>query len=462
MAGSDAELTAALRAYALRSLETLRVSEWTLPPIHLRDWGWQPREQSFFVYQSSENTPIPLLPPDAGLLHGLPEFAACLEALRAHPVIGERLDTLVGSAISAARLEAEHIPDNVLYAMLRDQTDLEFHEPSFDRAADELIAWLTRSESVHTTVAPLSGVIAESTPIVLEPGIEIDVMSDAEVIDCLTTGILGGVGSMGHSQVGPRIALRIRESLPLAIGDEHPDRNDSQKPQAAWERWRALGEAVVFALRLLKSGIVSSPGFVSKGDAYRGMRGGSFTPSITPRHSVFESYRLNTSDSAALIALWSQMRSPRVRPSGPLDTAIRRFGFAGERARTEDQIIDLMIAAEALFLPGEDRGESAHKLSLRAGLLLGDGEHSAQDVATLMRRAYDARSRLAHGARLKPLKLPDGSPATLPEYVEIVGDYMRQALRQLIEAAAESRPSPVDDWDSFTFDRLSRRADQSK
>src|SRR5829696_1954580 len=37
--------------------------------------------------------------------------------------------------------------------------------------------------------------------------------------------------------------------------------------------------------------------------------------------------------------------------------------------RPEDQIIDLMIAAEAVFLPGE-QGESAHKLSLRAGLLL--------------------------------------------------------------------------------------------
>jgi hypothetical protein len=89
-------------------------------------------------------------------------------------------------------------------------------------------------------------------------------------------------------------------------------------------------------------------------------------------------------------------------------------------------------------------------------LLLADKDQSARHVATIMKRAYDARSKLAHGATLKPLKLPDGTPATLAEYVEIVGGYMRTALRMLIEAAAEGEPSPLDDWDAFTFGRLSR------
>jgi hypothetical protein len=36
-------------------------------------------------------------------------------------------------------------------------------------------------------------------------------------------------------------------------------------------------------------------------------------------------------------------------------TALRRFGFAAERSRPEDRIIDLMIAAEALFLRGGEQ-----------------------------------------------------------------------------------------------------------
>jgi hypothetical protein len=453
MTDADRDLKTALRRYAERAIETLREAGWSLPPKHSRDWGWRAAEDGFFVYRPMESA-SELLPYDLRSLHEGPEFAACLDALRAHPVIRERLDTLVGSLFSASRLEAERIPDRVLYRMLRASVELRFSDSDFDAAADELIAWLSRDKAVYTTVAPLSGVTADATPIGLEEGIEIDVMSDEEVINCLTTGIFTGFGSMEHMQVGPRIALRVRQRFDLIVGERE---FDADQLQTYWERWRDLGESVVFALRLLKPGNVSSPGFVSRGDEHPGGHGGSFTPSSTPRHTVFESYRLEASDGADLIALWSQMNNRRVKKSSPLDTAIRRFGFAGERTRPEDQIIDLMIAAEALFLPGEDRGESAHKLSLRAGLLLADKDQSARHIATVMKRAYDARSKLAHGTTLKPLRLPDETPATLAEYVAIVSGYMRTAVRTLVEAKAEGRKSPLDNWDDFTFDRLKRK-----
>jgi hypothetical protein len=45
--------------------------------------------------------------------------------------------------------------------------------------------------------------------------------------------------------------------------------------------------------------------------------------------------------------------------------------FAGERSRPEDQIIDLTIASEAVFLAGEQQ-ESAKKLALRSAVFLRD------------------------------------------------------------------------------------------
>ena len=71
-----------------------------------------------------------------------------------------------------------------------------------------------------------------------------------------------------------------------------------------------------------------------------------------------------------------------------------------------------------------------------------------------MKRAYSARSNLAHGEEAPDLKLPDGSPATLDDYVEIAADYMRKSLRWLISRAAASESSPISDWDEFTFSRL--------
>lgn len=256
---------------------------------------------------------------------------------------------------------------------------------------------------------------------------------------------------MGYAGVGPRIAVRIRDSLPLRVGDDEasPDTAD-----ATFERWRTTTETVVYALRILKPGTVSSPGHLSSGEYLREGRGGTFTPSATPRHTLFESYRLEPTDAMSLRELWNQMNDDRVAHRKALATAIRRFGFAGERSRAEDQIIDLMVAAEALFLPGE-RGESRHKLSLRAALLLEDATHRARDIAIVMRRAYQARDQLAHGEEVPRMALPDGAETTLEAYVDKVAGYMRRALRHVIGLVAEGNPSPIDDWDAFTFERLS-------
>jgi hypothetical protein len=53
------------------------------------------------------------------------------------------------------------------------------------------------------------------------------------------------------------------------------------------------------------------------------------------------------------------------------------------------------------------------------------------------------------------MKWPDGSGASLDGYVNVVSGYMREALKGLIASVAAGDPSPLDDWDRFTFDRFS-------
>ena len=118
----------------------------------------------------------------------------------------------------------------------------------------------------------------------------------------------------------------------------------------------------------------------------------------------------------------------------------------------------LIIAAEAIFLEPSERDELAYRLSLRAALLLEDATRPACDVATIMRLAYNARSAVAHGGSAPRMKWPDGSEATLDEYVSVVSDYMRDALKGLIASVAAGERSPLDGdygWYRFTFDRFS-------
>jgi Apea-like HEPN len=124
---------------------------------------------------------------------------------------------------------------------------------------------------------------------------------------------------------------------------------------------------------------------------------------------VLGTYDLPSSEGSAFIELWQSLASPRVTKRKPLTTALRRLTFAGERSRPEDQIIDLMIAAEAVFLAGE-MTESANKLALRSAVFLRNDSRSVREVFRHMKRGYNARSRLAHGGG----RSPNSSSPTAP------------------------------------------------
>jgi hypothetical protein len=156
----------------------------------------------------------------------------------------------------------------------------------------------------------------------------------------------------------------------------------------------------------------------------------------------------------ALIELWRCLASPRVVNRKPLTTALRRLAFAGERSRPEDQIIDLTIASEAVFLAGEQQ-ESAKKLALRGAVFLRDDSRPVHEVFRHMKRGYNARSTLANGGHIDELKFADGTPAILAEYVDRISDYMRVARQSLARSAANEESLPTSDWDRYILDALS-------
>jgi hypothetical protein len=70
----------------------------------------------------------------------------------------------------------------------------------------------------------------------------------------------------------------------------------------------------------------------------------------------------------------------RAMSTAVLANAVRRFSYACERDRPDDRLVDLMIAAESLFLGGEsgpgNRGELSYRLSLRAAFFIDSRDYS--------------------------------------------------------------------------------------
>src|SRR5947209_14007439 len=95
-----------------------------------------------------------------------------------------------------------------------------------------------------------------------------------------------------------------------------------------------------------------------------------------------------------------------------------------------DQIIDLMIASEALFLcdvsEEQFRGELRFRNALRAGFFIGQTTNERREIFRLMKKAYDARSAIVHGG--KP-DLPVGF-GSFGEFVSKVQEYVRAALHK--------------------------------
>ena len=157
---------------------------------------------------------------------------------------------------------------------------------------------------------------------------------------------------------------------------------------------------------------------------------------------------------------WDVIQSAPIKERKFLDIAIRRFGYAHERHRLEDKIIDLLIAAEALFLSDYNKddpyiGEIRYRLSLRAALFLSSNAESQRMIFRQMRAAYDLRSKIAHGGDAKNVKLPkqpDGTPTTLEDFGWIIQGHIRLALRKAIDLALRpTTPMELVKWDELIF-----------
>jgi hypothetical protein len=138
-----------------------------------------------------------------------------------------------------------------------------------------------------------------------------------------------------------------------------------------------------------------------------------------------------------------------------LANAVRRFRYASEHDRPDDRLVDLMIAAESLFLGGEDdpanRGELRYRLALRAAFFIDSREYSRREVFNHMRRAYDNCNAIVLGRgepRPQGLKAPNNDPISLYEFSELTAGLLRIALRKGINVASGTN-GPLLDWNAL-------------
>ena len=135
--------------------------------------------------------------------------------------------------------------------------------------------------------------------------------------------------------------------------------------------------------------------------------------------------------------------------------SIRRFNFSFGRGYLADRIVDLVIAAEALFLGDLDdkyRGELRFRFALRAAKFILHPQYDEHEVFEVMRRAYDARSAIVHGGSPKDTRLPDNPSADLRVFIDAVEELVRLGLHKaLLMTDGGKRIRQAVYWDKLMF-----------
>jgi Apea-like HEPN len=117
-------------------------------------------------------------------------------------------------------------------------------------------------------------------------------------------------------------------------------------------------------------------------------------------------------------------------------------------------MVDIMVAAEALYLSGSETQELGFRLALRASALSNPDElgMTRRDLFDLMKVAYIVRSKIVHGDVPKPKDLKvKGASVSLPEFVQATEGVVRQGLRRALSQATDSRAKWPPDWDAMTL-----------
>ena len=450
-----------LQAYVQRSiadLATLCPEGESIRLRGIRDWQRRDDQPGVFELRDREEPYwVPCMYLGSESRHAGPEYEVLADAIRADPLLGQQIDVLVGSDNGAQRQDLDHVADSLIWAVARRQSRIAFDQKTFDEEFDRFVQQQERDTVDSWLVAPLLGFHSETLPIGLGD-LVIDHLTDDEIARCLLAGVIPvGFGRSDYVRVPELVGIRVYLPRPKRIGDDFSTMTGEEAHRDHNVAADQI-EAVVEALRSFKAGHFAPGGLILLGGAFAtdsittvgGFRAWSSAPVWTAPFQA--TYSLTDEDRRELLTYWQRFVEARGRSL--IDAAIRRFSYAADRHRADDRLVDLVIAAETLFLGDagnpQERGELRFRYALRAAFFIEVEGATRRDVFRFMRNGYDARSAIVHGGSPdeKLLTSIDGRQLTLVGFADATESILRTAFRKAIE-----NPDPaggaLTDWDAL-------------
>jgi hypothetical protein len=389
-------------------------------------------------------------------LCSLPDYQTCVGCLKSDVVVGPHLDHLVGTSMSAFTLKANNILITLMYAMLDDKGCLAFTEERFHSKWGELVGFFSADRIASKMVAPLPNLVITQFPLGLNSELVLDCLTDDEVTRCYQVGVIRPA-SLRFPLIGSEVAVGIRRTRFLAKLIRRDD-EPHETPEAVDEgsfgnrplfRDDLVIDDVLSALRLFKHTQIRTTGFASWTDAQWLKDATSYR--VLAQWPYRGEFELSEGEVPQFLELWRMLQEGAAR----FGFSIHRFNLAFDRGLLADRIVDLVIAAEALFLGDLDekyRGELRFRFALRAAKFIEHPNFGEHDIFRVMRRAYDARSAIVHGGSPNDTRLPDNQSANLQTFIDAIEELVRLGLRKALSMKdGGKKMRQAEYWDSLIF-----------
>jgi hypothetical protein len=401
-----------------------------------------------------------LLPETQDELATLPSFKALEEAAQKSPLLAPMLGCLVGTP----RARGLFSTWNVASAFMPAREDLAVGRAfSFEERYSAVSTLLRTREIEFCTTWPLQGVVFEEEPIELSRGLLIARLTPDEISTTLNARLLQPREDVFLADESLSFALKRTFRLPLVVKPQ--GHSSSQSDEVSLSTLPAGYsseeiEQLQQCLALMTHERITVPGSVSgiARPTYLLPATGIQSTLLPTTPTAGTSAKLDSAKCRELRQLWELIHDSSFRQSKGIALALRRLAFGAQRTNIEDRLLDVFIAAEALYLSdsssARERGELRYRLALRAavwseGTLAG---WSKRDVFKLMKRGYDARSAVAHGGTPQPKAIVvKGSTVSLAELVKATEDVIRAGLNKALRQEAGTGKQLAIPWDDLVL-----------
>ena len=366
-------------------------------------------------------------------LKASPEYRECVRLMSDTPLIASQTDRLVYIGWMGTQLDVDRTLQGFLTELLNREGGPLLDESSFTALYDDLEKYIVDKEVEMECWVPLEHLRCLESPIRLGHGMQILTMPKEVFEDLFYV-------SESHYRFEEVVQWESALHLTFTM-------TKSTTPEGATftvEQYRTA-EDILTAIRLLKSSRVFAGPIVTRYRRWMPILGKSYGRKSESPHPFNSMHELTIADSQPLIAFLKSIQ--RIRQGGfpHLTLALRRFNYSYERSRSEDRLIDQMIAFETLFLADigdDDRGEKRFRLALRVAYFLDPGPNR-KTINQDMKKAYDMRSRVVHGG--------DSSTA-LEDIAKKTEEYLRQSLAKFLERAMQQNGArDFIPWDDLFF-----------